>query len=106
MARREKQQQSVHEPYYFWHANELPSDDQLRNFEKDPGTAVAMFRLMAGVPKNHLRRPENLSPSVDTQGIIDRFASYVGHNASIKVCSICSVRAVMVGDESKATNTA
>ena len=101
MARRKEQQQSVHEPYDFWHANELPTDDQLRNFEKDPGTAVAMFRLMAGVPKNHLRRPENLSPSVDTQGIIKRFASHAGHNASIKICSICSVRSVMVGDESK-----
>ena len=56
---------------------------------------------MAGVPKNHLRRPENFSPSVDIPGIIKRFASYAGHNASIKVCSICSVRSVMVGDESK-----
>ena len=98
-ARREKQRNIVHEPYDFWHANELPSDEQLHNFDKDPGTAVAMFRLMAGVPKNHLRRPENLSPTVDTQGIIDRFSCYAGHNATIRVCGICSVRNVMVGEE-------
>ena len=101
MARREKQRQIVQEPYHFWHANEVPSDDQLRNFDKDPGAAVAMFRLMAGVPKNHLRRPENLSPTVDTQGIIDRFSCHAGHNAAIKVCAVCSIRDVMVGEESK-----
>ena len=87
-ARRQKRSQYVHESYNFWSADEVHSYEQLRNFHKQPGTAVAMFRLMAGVPKNQLRRPEKLSLKVDTQGIIDRFANEIGHDANIKVCAV------------------
>ena len=100
-ARREAQQQFVHEPYDFWRANDVPTDEQLKHFEKDPGTAVAMFRLMAGVPKNHLRRPENLRVNPDVQGIIDRFSEVAGHNVTIRVCAICTKRDVMVGEDFK-----
>ena len=100
-ARREAQQQFVHEPYDFWKANDVPTDEQLKHFEKDPGTAVAMFRLMAGVPKNHLRRPENLRVKPDIQSIIDRFSEAAGHNATIRVCAVCTKRDVMVGEDFK-----
>ena len=52
--RRKKRSEVSHEPFHFWTSNVVPSDDQLLNFEKDPGSAVGMFRLMAGLPKNHL----------------------------------------------------
>ena len=67
----------------------------------DPVTAVAMFRLMAGIPKNHLRRPENLRVKPDIQSIIDRFSEAAGHNATIRVCAVCTKRDVMVGEDFK-----
>ena len=79
----------------------VPSDTQLLNFEKDPGSAVAMFRLMAGLPKNHLKRPTVTTVPVDIQGIIDKFASQAGHNASIKVCGVCGTRNIMTENEVK-----
>ena len=100
-ARREAQQQFLREPYDFWKANDVPSDEQLKHFEEDPGTAVAMFRLMAGIPKNHLRRPENLRVKPDIQSIIDRFSEAAGHNATIRVCAVCTKRDVMVGEDFK-----
>ena len=48
--RRQKRAKLSHEPLHFWTSNAVPSDSQLLNFEKDPGSAVAMFRLMAGLP--------------------------------------------------------
>ena len=89
------------EPFNFWTSNEVPSDTQLLNFEKDPGSAVAMFRLMAGLPKNHLRRPTIPTLPVDIQGIIDKFAGQAGHNASIKVCGVCGTRNIMTNNEVK-----
>ena len=44
---------------------------------------------------------KRLSLAVDTRMIIDRFSCHVGHNATIKVCAVCSIRNVMVGEESK-----
>ena len=56
---------------------------------------------MAGVPKNHLRHPENLRPTPDKQSIIDRFSLVAGHNATIRVCAVCSIRDVLVGEDCK-----
>ena len=60
-----------------------------------------MFRLMAGVSQNHLRRPTIPALPVDIQGIIDKFAGYAGHNAPIKVCGVCSVKNIMTNSEVK-----
>ena len=90
-----------HEPFNFWTSNVVPSDAQLSNFEKDPGSAVAMFRLMAGLPNNHLRLPSIPALPVDIQGIIDKFAGFAGHNAPIKVCGVCTVRNIMTDTEEK-----
>ena len=100
-ARRDEQLRLDNEPYNFWVADAIPSDEQLRHFETHPGTAVAMFRLMAGVRKNHLRRPENLRATPDAQSIIDRFSDVAGHNATIRVCAVCSIRDVLVGEDCK-----
>ena len=80
----------------------VPTDTQLLNLEKDPGSAVAMFRLMAGLPKNHLRRPTVTTLPVDIQGIIDKFAGHAGHSAPIKVCGVCGIRNIMSESEVKA----
>ena len=56
---------------------------------------------MAGVRKNHLRRPDNLRITPDPQSIIDRFSLVAGHNATIRVCAVCSIRDVLVGDNCK-----
>ena len=87
------------EPYSFWTENVLPTDTQLSNFDKEPGSAVAMFRLMGGVPTNHLRKPEIPPLPLDIQGVIDQFAGYAGHDAPIKVCGVCSVRNIMTDSE-------
>ena len=56
---------------------------------------------MTCVPKNHFPRPEKLSVAVDTQRISDRFSCHERYNAIIKVCAVCSITDVMVGEESK-----
>ena len=101
LARRKKRSEVSHEPFHFWTSNVVPSDTQLLNFEKDPGSAVAMFRLMGGLPKNHLRRPKVTALPVDIQGIIDKFATQAGHSASIRVCGVCGSRNIMTQSEVK-----
>ena len=100
-ARRQKRSNMTFEAYSFWTENVLPSDAQLSNFDRDPGSAVAMFRLMAGVPANYLRKPVLPALPLDVQGIIDQFAGVAGHDAPIKVCGVCTVRNVMCDTEVK-----
>ena len=85
---REARLQIKNEPYHFWLTNDVPSYEQLKHFKKDPGTAVAMFRLMTGVQQNHLRRPENLRMTVGTQSTIDGFSFEAEHNATIRVFAV------------------
>ena len=101
MAHRGAGLQIENEPYHFWFADDVPSDEQLKHFEMDPGTAVAMIRLTAGVRKNHLRDPENLRMTADAQSIIDRFSLEAEHNETIKVCVVCSIRDALVYEECK-----
>ena len=44
-----------------WTSDALPTDEQLKHFDKDPTTAVAAFRLMAGIPPD----PRNPSAKLD-----------------------------------------
>ena len=49
---------------------------RFRTLTAVPQTAGAMLRLMAGIARNRLRRPERPSLLVDTQGIIETFVNY------------------------------
>ena len=71
------------------------TDAQLLNFDKDPGSAVVLFRIMAGVPHNHLSKPFIPHLPVSIQGIIDEFAGNAGYNASIGVCGVFGTRKIM-----------
>ena len=69
------------------------------HFEDDPYTAVAMFRMMAGIPADPRICPDDLSFNVDTTAIINRFSETTGHAAPIKTCGACGIRDVMVEGE-------
>ena len=84
-----------------WTADELRLDKDLKRFDKDPYTAVAMFRMMAGIPADPRICPDDLTFSVDIDDIIARFSKYAGHRAAIKTCGPCGVRDIMVERESK-----
>ena len=84
----------------FWTADVLPTDEQLKHFEKDPSTAVAAFRLMAGIPSDPRIKSANLKFEVNKDEIISRFSDFCGHRASIKICGACRVGDVMAAGES------
>ena len=87
-------------PYSLWTACAPPSDDQLKAFEKDPYTAVAAFRLMAGIPADPRICSANLDFNVNEDEIISRFANFCGHGAAIKICGACGIGDIMAEGES------
>ena len=86
--------------FSIWTACAPPSDEQLKAFEKDPYTAVAAFRLMAGIPADPRICSANLEFQVDEENIISRFSKFCGHGATIKICGACGIGDIMSNDES------
>ena len=84
----------------FWTADALPTDEQLKHFEKDATTAVAAVRPMAGIPSDPQIPSANLKFDVNKDEIISRFSEFCGHRASIKICGACRVGDVMAAGES------
>ena len=82
-----------------WTADAVPTDKELKQFVKDPYTAVAAFRLMAGIPADPRIASANLDFDVDEEHIISRFSDFCGHEASIKICGSCGVGDIMAGGE-------
>ena len=71
----------------------------MKHFDKDPVTAVAAFRLMAGIPADPRISSANLAFDVDKEQIISRFSEFCGHGASIKICGSCGIGDIMTGGE-------
>ena len=71
----------------------------MKCFEKDPNTAVAAFRLMAGIPADPRIATANLDFKVNEEHIIKRFSQFCGHDASIKICGSCGIGNVMPDGE-------
>ena len=82
-----------------WTANALPTDEQLKHFDKDLTTVVAAFRMMAGIPPDPRIPSANLDFNINKDEIISRFSEFCGHGASIKICGACGVGDVMAADE-------
>ena len=83
-----------------WTACTLPSDEQLKAFDKDPYIAVAAFRLMAGIPADPRICAANLEFDVDEERIISHFSQFCGHGAAIRICGACGIGDIMSNDES------
>ena len=58
--------------YPIWDANTLPTDEDLKRFEKEPYTTVAIFRLMAGIPADPRICPDDLAFELDVNDIVER----------------------------------
>ena len=82
-----------------WTADALPTDEQLKQFDKDPATVVAAFRLMAGIPPDPRIPSANLDFQVNNDEIIERFSQFCGHDTSIRICGACRVGDVMAAGE-------
>ena len=83
-----------------WTANTLPTDEQLKHFDKDPTTVVAAFRMMAGIPPDPRIPSANLDFDVNKDEIISRYSEFCGHGATIKICGACAIGDVMTAGES------
>ena len=59
-----------------WTADALPTEEQLKHFDK-PATAVAAFRLMAGIPADPRILSTNLGFHVNKDDIIFDFLNVV-----------------------------
>ena len=98
-----KQNRAIDNPnseFSIWTTCSPPSDEQLKNFEKNPYTAVAAFRLMAGIPADPRISSANLQFEANEEEIISRFSEFCGHDAVIKTCGACGVGDIMVDKES------
>ena len=71
----------------------------MKHFDRDPATAVAAFRLMAGIPPDPRIPSANLKFDVNKDDIISRFKEFCGHRARIKICGACAVGDVMAPGE-------
>ena len=80
-------------------ADTLTTDEELKQFVKDPYITVAAFRLMAGMPVDHRIAWVILAFDVNEEDIISRFSEFCAHGASIKICGACGIGDIMAGGE-------
>ena len=72
--------------YDIWQANDLPDDDSLKEFELKPEMAMAIFRLMAGIPSDSRVKPEDISFEVDEQKVLNEWEMKMGYDITMRVC--------------------
>ena len=99
--RKNREEKENQPPFDFWNSDELPTDAQLKNFEKNPTAAVAMFHLMAGIPADSRVCPEISPVQFDREYVMKRWVAEMGHDVKIGVCATCGGRVIMTEGEFK-----
>ena len=89
--------------YDIWQANDLPDDESLKEFELKPEMAMAIFRLMGGIPSDNRVKPEDISFEVDEQKVLNEWEMKMGHNITMSVCGVCGIRDYMADKDCEET---
>ncbi len=75
-----------------WNGDELPTDNELKQADHDPISAVFRFILMRGIREDPRKEPKDLVQSVDKKEILDKWKECMNPNVPIRVCATCGKR--------------
>ena len=78
-----------------WHKNELPTKSQVSNFEADHNLGIAVFRKMAGIPRD-IWKPPRIEEFVNcnkdlTNDILAKWKREMAHDLEFSICAVCGI---------------